>query len=55
MRGSHHLPHMSPTVNHLGLGQLPQILVGRGRIVHDRQGVQVAAVTGQRLFLIVDQ
>src|SRR5262245_2454194 len=42
-------------VDYLRLGQLPQFRVGRRRIVHHRQRVQIAAVAGQGLLLIVDQ
>jgi hypothetical protein len=45
---------VATAVDHLGLRQLPQPRVGRRRIVDHRQGVQVSAVTGKRLFLIVN-
>src|SRR5262249_56426215 len=41
--------------NLLPLGELPELLVGRGRIVHYRQGVEVAAVGGGRPPPVVEQ
>ena len=46
---------VTTTVDDLGLGELSQFLVGRSRIIDHRQGIQVAAVAGHRLLLIVDQ
>jgi hypothetical protein len=44
-----------PTRHRLRFGELTQLLVRRGRMVDDCQGIELAAVASQSLLLVVDQ
>src|ERR1700693_1546935 len=41
--------------HHLRFGELTQLLVGGSGVVDHRQGLEITAIAGQRLFLVVNQ